>query len=145
MMTLLRKLFAVNPARKPARFPRPALEALEDRLTLSVTGHGGNILDKAVNFGFNADPTPSGHLNYWDNAQNIHLVSDAITSFSQTGPNEVTFTGTGHVGTGPSTFTVTVQDNGEPGTNDTFSIVIMGAGASSRSGTLSQGNIQIHR
>jgi hypothetical protein len=108
-----------------------------------VTG-GGNILDKAVNFGFNADPTPSGHLNYQDPQQNIHLVSDSIDSFTPSG-NQVTFTGTGHVGGGPSQFTVTVQDNGEPGTNDTFSIVITGAGASTRSGTLSQGNIQIHR
>jgi hypothetical protein len=49
------------------------------------------------------------------------------------------------VGGGPSQFTVKVQDNGEPGTNDTFMIVITGAGASTRSGTLSQGNIQIHR
>jgi hypothetical protein len=109
-----------------------------------VTG-GGNILDKAVNFGFNADPTPSGHLNYWDKEQDIHLVSDSIDTFAQTGPNEVTFTGTGHVGAGPSQFMVKVQDNGEPGTNDTFMIVITGAGASTRSGTLSQGNIQIHR
>jgi hypothetical protein len=125
--------------RTPTRTPTPDVRPI-----LKVTG-GGNILDKAVNFGFNADPTPSGHLNYQDPQQNIHLVSDSIDSFNQTGPNEVTFTGTGHVGAGPSQFTVKVQDNGEPGTNDTFSIVITGAGASTRSGNLSQGNIQIHR
>jgi hypothetical protein len=125
--------------RTPTRTPTPDLRPI-----IKVTG-GGNILDKAVNFGFNADPTPSGHLNYQDQEQGIHLVSDSIDSFTQTGPNEVTFTGTGHVGSGPSQFTVKVQDNGEPGTNDTFAIVITGAGASSRSGTLSQGNIQIHR
>jgi hypothetical protein len=136
------------PTATPTKTPKPKPTPTPDlRPILSVTG-GGNILDKAVNFGFNAEPmssTASGHLNYQDQQMNIHLVSDSITSFTQSGPNEVTFTGTGHVGAGPSTFKVTVQDNGEPGTNDTFSIVIMGAGASSRSGTLSQGNIQIHR
>jgi hypothetical protein len=128
-----------TPTRTPTRTPTPDLRPI-----LKVTG-GGSILVKVVNFGFNADPTPSGHLNYHDTEQDIHLVSDSIDSFTQTGPNQVTFTGTGHVGALPSQFTVTVQDNGEPGTNDTFSIVITGAGASSRSGTLSQGNIQIHR
>ena len=129
----------VPPTRTPTRTPTPDLRPI-----LKVTG-GGSILVKAVNFGFNADPTPSGHLNYQDKEQDIHLVSDSIDSFTQTQPNEVTFTGTGHVGAQPSQFTVTVQDNGEPGTNDTFRIVITGAGASTRSGTLSQGNIQIHR
>lgn len=128
-----------TPTRTPTRTPTPDVRPI-----VKVTG-GGNILLKVVNFGFNADPTPSGHLNYWDKEQDIHLVSDSIDSFMQTGPNEVTFTGTGHVGAGISQFTVKVQDNGEPGTNDTFMIVITGAGASTRSGTLSQGNIQIHR
>lgn len=129
----------VPPTETPTRTPTPDLRPI-----IKVTG-GGSILVKAVNFGFNADPTPSGHLNYWDKEQDIHLVSDSIDSFMQTGPNEVTFTGTGHVGAGVSQFTVKVQDNGEPGTSDTFTIVITGAGASTRSGTLSQGNIQIHR
>ncbi len=87
----------------------------------------------------------SDPLNYQGKQQDVHLVSDSIDSFTKTGPNEVTFTGPGHVGAGISQFTVKVQDNGEPGTNDTFMIVITGAGASTRSGTLSQGNIQIHR
>lgn len=130
---------SATPTRTPTRTPTPDVRPI-----VKVTG-GGSILLKVVNFGFNADPTPSGHLNYHDKEQDIHLVSDSIDSFAQTGPNEVTFTGTGHVGAGVSQFTVKVQDNGEPGTNDTFMIVITGAGASTRSGTLSQGNIQIHR
>jgi hypothetical protein len=128
-----------TPSRIPTRTPTPDL-----RPVIKVTG-GGNILDKAVNFGFNADPTPSGHLNYQDPEQDIHLVSDAINSFVQTAPNEVTFTGQGHVGADAVTFTVRVQDNGEPGTADYFEIHIMGARVSNRSGNLSQGNIQIHR
>jgi len=128
-----------TPTRTPTRTPTPDVRPI-----LGVTG-GGNILDKAVNFGFNADPTPSGHLNYQDDQQGIHLVSDSIDTFSQTGPNEVTFTGQGHVDADPVAFTVRVQDNGEPGTSDYFEIHITGARVSNRSGTLSQGNIQIHR
>jgi hypothetical protein len=128
-----------TPTRAPTRTPTPDL-----RLIVEVTG-GGNILDKAVNFGFNADPTPSGHLNYHDDQQGIHLVSDSITMFEQTGPNEVTFMGQGHVGADPVSFTVRVQDNGEPGTSDYFEIHITGTHVSNRAGTLSQGNIQIHR
>ena len=102
-------------------------------------------MGKVINFGFNADPVPSGHLNYWDKEQDIHLVSDSITSFTQTGPNKVTFTGTGHVGSSMVTFQVEVEDNGEPGIgNDRFKIVIMGPVTSMRDGTLTQGNIQIH-
>jgi hypothetical protein len=128
-----------TPTRTPTLTPTPDLRPI-----IKVTG-GGDILDKAVNFGFNADPTPSGHLNYQDPEQDIHLVSDAINSFVQTAPNEVTFTGQGHVGADAVTFTVRVQDNGEPGTADYFEIHIMGARVSNRSGNLSQGNIQIHR
>jgi hypothetical protein len=51
-------------------------------------------------------------------------------------------TGTGHVGGTPVTFTVRVQDNGEAGTNDFFSIVMPGFPSSQ--GTLTQGNIQFH-
>jgi hypothetical protein len=100
-------------------------------------------LGKVVDFGFNADPVPSGHLNYWDKENNIHLVSDSITSFTQTGPNTVVFSGIGHIGNTTVMFTVEVEDNGEPGTNDTFKIMITG-GYPPRAGVLTQGNIQIH-
>ena len=110
-----------------------------------VTG-GGNILNKLVSFGFNADNTLRGHLNYQDKGEDIHLVSDSIDSCSyDPGTNEVTFTGWGHVGRDLVRFTGKVQDNGEPGTNDRFSISITGARMSSRSGVLTQGNIQFHR
>ncbi|MDQ6892346.1 MAG: hypothetical protein M3167_06665 [Acidobacteriota bacterium] len=128
-----------TPTRRPTLTPTPDVRPI-----IRVTG-GGSILVKVVNFGFNADPSPSGHLNYQDKEQDIHLVSDAIDSFSQTGPNEVTFTGHGHVDGDAVTFTVRVQDNGEPGTNDYFEIHILGGRVSNRSGNLSQGNIQIHR
>ena len=57
----------------------------------------------------------------------------------------VPLTGYGHVDRDAVLFTVTVSDNGNPGFSDTFSINITGARTSSRSGTLSNGNIQFHR
>ena len=111
---------------------------------VKVTG-GGSILAKVVNFGFNADNSLSGHLNYQDKEQNINLVSTKILTFVETGPNEVTFSGTGMVGRDPVNFEVTVRDNGDPGRNDFFRIEITGSHNSSRAGNLSQGNIQVHR
>lgn len=125
-----------SPTPSPSPGPGPVLK---------VTG-GGTIVAKVVSFRFNVDPVPSGHLNYQDKEQNIHLVSDQITSFSQSGPNEVKFSGVGRIGRQTVMFTVTVQDNGEPGIgNDRFEIQIMGAVTSSRAGPLTQGNIQFHR
>jgi len=129
-----------NPSPTPAPSPTP-----ETGNVLKATGHG-NILNKVVNFGFKVDNIPGGHLNYQDDEQNIHLVSDSIDSFSYNpATNEVIFSGRGHVDRDPVFFTVRVVDNGEPGTNDTFSIIITGLRTSSRSGTLTQGNIQFHR
>ena len=84
-------------------------------------------------------------MNYEDKEQGIHLVSDRILTFVQTGPNRVDFSGTGTVGTNPVTFEVTAEDNGEPGTGDFFAIEIAGFVVSSRGGNLSTGNIQVHR
>ena len=109
-----------------------------------VTG-GGGILGKIVNFGFNADSSLRGHLNYKDDEEAIHLVSTKILTFLQTGPNEVTFSGTGTIGNDPVSFEVTVVDNGEPGREDFFRIEITGSRNSTRAGTLSRGNIQVHR
>jgi hypothetical protein len=53
--------------------------------------------------------------------------------------------GMGHVGAGMVQFTVKIKDNGESGTSDEFMIMITGAVTSTRSGILSQGNIQFHR
>jgi hypothetical protein len=110
-----------------------------------VTG-GGSIAVKVVSFGFNANMTLSGHLNYQDKEQGLHLVSTQILTFVETGPNEVTFSGTGTIGRDPVNFEVTVRDNGEPGrNNDFFRIEITGTHMSTRAGNLTQGNIQIHR
>ena len=72
------------------------------------------------------------------------LDSTSITSYGQTGPNQVTFSGTGMINRDTVTFDVTVEDNGEKGTDDFFKISIPSRNYS-HSGKLSQGNIQAHR
>ena len=58
--------------------------------------------------------------------------------------NTATFTGTCTVNQSPCNFSVTVQDNGEPGVGkDTFKI--SGTGITPESGTLEGGNIEIHK
>jgi hypothetical protein len=106
---------------------------------------GGSIDGKVRSFTFQVDRIPSGQLHYKDSMESFELVSTAITNYAQTGPNEVTFSGTGTVDRDPVSFTVVAQDNGEAGTSDFFKITITGARNSSHSGTLSQGNIQAHR
>ena len=94
------------------------------------------------NFGDLTAP-PSGQVKYKDNGAKFEMVSDAIDTFTQNGANEVVLTGRGHIGDQSVTFTVRVQDNGEPGSNDFFSITISGRDA--HQGTLTQGNVQFHR
>ena len=112
---------------------------------LRVTGNGtidnkaeAFRLDVSNNFGTGA---VNGQVQYQDTGAGFKMVSDTITTFSQTS-NSVTMTGTGHIGSQPVTFSVTVQDNGS-GSKDTFSISIPGYPA--HQGNLSSGNIQFHQ
>ena len=57
--------------------------------------------------------------------------------------NMATFSGTCTADDAPCTFTVDVTDNGEPGTNDTFTISV--SAGPPEGGTLRSGNIQIHK
>jgi hypothetical protein len=134
-----------TPNPTPTPDPTPDPTPFPGGNVIKVTG-GGKIMAKVVNFGFSVDPTPRGHLNYQDKEQNIHLISDQITSFTQTGPNTVEFRGVGRIGSTLVTFKVTVEDYEEPGIgNDKFRIEITGPVISNRSGILTQGNIQFHR
>src|SRR5207244_1679599 len=92
-----------------------------------------------VSNGFGSSP-PAGEIRYRDQGHDFEMVSDTVDTFTQNGSNEVVLSGTGHVGRSAVTYTVRVQDNGEPGTRDFFSIVI--PGFPSAQGTLTQGNIQ---
>ena len=99
-----------------------------------------------ANFGFvdqNGANGPSGQLEYQNHARNLNVHSISITSVSISG-NSATFSGTcTKNGAGVFTFTVNVQDNGEPGTSDQF--IIMVQGEPTEGGTITKGNIQIHQ
>ena len=109
-----------------------------------VTG-SGKIFGKTVSFEINADDLPSGRLKYADKEQHIEFASDKITGFTRLTSNKVSFAGEATINGQKVMFTVEVEDNGEPGTNDRFKIIITGAANSLREGALTQGNIQFHR
>lgn len=113
---------------------------------ISITG-GGSLgpNGKDDNFGFNADNRPAGHLLYQDKANNIDLVSMSITFFEPpTGDNCASFGGMARLNGQPNhSFTVKACDNADPGKGqDTFAISV--DATYSRSGKLTQGNIQLH-
>jgi hypothetical protein len=118
---------------------------------IKMTG-GGSIDGHLESFGFDVENagngSGSGHLNYQDrNGAGFHMTSDSVTCFNNPpGTNQVNFSGTGTVDDGSAvTFSVTTVDNGEPGTNDSFGIVVTGSRTASHCGNLSQGNIKAHR
>jgi len=108
--------------------------------TITVTGG-------IANFGFVVQSQSStgpiaGDLQYVNHATGAKVHSVAFTSFAIVG-NTATFGGTCTINGSACTFTVNVTDNGEPGTNDTFTISVNGG--SPEGGTLRSGNIQIHQ
>jgi hypothetical protein len=125
--------------------------------TIKVTG-GGQIQVPDLNspgtatFGFNAQSDKSGgakgHFNYVNHVNGLHVdgpVNDiAVIAFNLDGsPKTVLFSGT--CGNGCS-FSVTVEDHGEPGTSDQFGITVTGALSEARSQrVISNGNIQFHK
>lgn len=112
-----------------------------------ITGGGGQI-DKATNFGFNVQSNGTllkGQLEYQDRNATINLHSISMVSLSiNPDMTKGDFTGMGTVSGNPVTFKVHVEDNGEPGKNDKFSITIPEL-SYTKSGTLIKGNIQIHK
>ena len=99
-------------------------------------------------FGFNSQPekgctdgAAKGHFNYVNHVTGLHVNGKVLNS-QLVAPNTVRFTG--ECGTG-CTFTVTVQDNGEPGILDTFGLAVTGTKNEVRSlRVISRGNIQFH-
>jgi hypothetical protein len=81
-----------------------------------------------------------GHLQYFNHASGAQVQSETITSLMIVG-NTATFGGTCTVNGAPCTFTVSVTDNGEPGTTDTFTISV--DGGPTEGGPLRSGNILI--
>jgi hypothetical protein len=104
-------------------------------------------------FGFTAKCCePSGNLEYNDHGMNVRIKAQTITGFfiseGPCGPNtHATITGVAQVtrstGTTTESFTVEVDDCGEPGTADTFGIRT--TSYVNGPSPLIGGNIQIHR
>ena len=85
-----------------------------------------------------------GHLSYIDHGANgIKVKGTGVTSYEVTGPTSRRIKGTAEVdGVGGFDYTVDVSDAGEPGRDDTFSIVL--SNGYSAFGKLVGGNIQLH-
>jgi Ice-binding-like len=113
-----------------------------DTSSQSATGTG------RATFGFNVHPEKNctdgaakGHFNYVNHVTGLHVNGKVLNS-QLVAPNMVRFTG--ECGT-DCTFTVIVQDNGEPGTLDTFGLAVTGAKNETRTlRVISRGNIQFH-
>jgi hypothetical protein len=111
----------------------------------SVTG-GGQITAGAghVAFGFNAMNTTKGlqgHCNVVEPLLDVHIKCTDVTALVLSG-TQATFLGNGTHDGAPVTYRIDVNDQGEPGAgHDTFSI--MTSSGYVRSGTLSNGNIQV--
>jgi hypothetical protein len=84
----------------------------------------------------------SGDLQYVNHASGANVHNVTFTTLVISG-NTATFSGACTKNGVPCTFSVMVQDNGEPGTNDVFTISINGGPP--EGGTLRSGNIQIHK
>ena len=107
-------------------------------------------------FGFNAKPdksgatAASGEFNYVNHVTGLHINGPVTTieviSINKDGsPKTVRFSGTCR-GTPPCSFSVTVEDHGEPGTSDEFGITVIGGVTEVRSQrVISNGNIQFHK
>lgn len=117
-----------------------------------VTGGQAN-LDNNTNAGFNVQSkdgtTFKGQLQFNDRQEDIKLHSQSMTALAiDLSGTTATFKGTAEVnGVSGYTFKAIVKDNGEPGTNDSFLLVVKDPSNATiymRGGTLSGGNIQIH-
>ena len=87
----------------------------------------------------------TGHVTVVDHNSVLGgvLHSTSITSYTIVNATTRTITGTCTInGTSGFTFTVTLVDNGEPGTADTFTISV--SSGYNASGTLGGGNVQVH-
>ena len=83
-----------------------------------------------------------GNFSYSDSAVQLSFSATKFSSLTFSG-RTAQFSGTGKVGKKQKfNFTVYATDNGDPGTNDTFSINL--SNGYSAGGNLTSGNIAIH-
>jgi hypothetical protein len=105
---------------------------------------GGWILDR-LNLGLNAQyagsGAPKGNVTFQARDAGWKLKSDEVTSLICHGTH-ATIRGTGTAGDTPVTFRIDVDDDGEPGRADVFTISVSNGYV--RTGTLDGGNVQLH-
>jgi len=127
---------------------------------VKVTGGGQiQVPDPAstgrANFGFNARQDRSGdgangHFNYRNHVTGLHIEGpvtglEVIATNPDGSPKTLRLSGTCH-GTPACSFSVTVEDNGEPGRMDQFGITVTGGLSEVTSQrVISRGNIQFHK
>jgi hypothetical protein len=109
-----------------------------------------------ASFGFNAQPdkksgTAKGHFNYVNHVTGLH-VNGQVTSIqviatnADGSPRTVRFAGTCKGDSPACSFSVTVEDHGEPGRSDQFGIRVSGGATEVRSQrVIARGNIQFHK
>jgi hypothetical protein len=109
-----------------------------------------------ANYGFNAQPgvlpePASGELNYLNHESRLHVKGtvtdvDVLTVDAQGLPDQVRFSGICDGGAS-CTFSVIVDDNGEPARDDIFGIAVVAGGAVTEERAprvVNNGNIQTH-
>jgi len=84
-----------------------------------------------------------GHLTYIDHGTNMKVKGTGVTAYTVTGPTTRHIEGTADINGRSGSYQVDVSDNGEPGRNDMFSIML--SNGYSASGLLIGGNIQLHQ
>jgi hypothetical protein len=117
-------------------------EAIDNQTAGHATG-GGKVAPN-VTFGFNAMSGKNGTkgaCNVVDHTANVHVKCEDVSSYAQTATH-ATFSGRATVDGAATRYRIDVDDNGEPGTTDTFKIVTDSGYAAG--GLLTQGNIQVH-
>ena len=147
-----------TPTQPPTDTPTPTNTPMPP---IKVTG-GGQIpvpepnSRREATFGFNAQQTEAGssaatgHFNYVNHDTGLHINGSVneiqvIATNLDGSPRTVQFSGTCDSNGPACTFIVTVEDHGEPGTEDEFGITITGDISETQSQrVISQGNIQFH-
>jgi hypothetical protein len=116
--------------------------------TKDVTGGGtiAGLNGGTANFGFNAKAKGGGNVTYKDQQADVERFKALSVSPPQINGNSATWSGTGvwtHADGTQTTvaYTVTATDNGQGGSNDSFTISFA---SYSNGGKLKSGNITIH-
>lgn len=85
-----------------------------------------------------------GHLTYIDHGSNgVKVKGTGVTAYVVVNGTTRHIEGTAEINGGSGTYQIDIADNGEPGSSDTFLLLLSSGYAAS--GTLGGGNIQLHK